>query len=126
MTGISPVKLMVAMDLLQFLLHMCIFPFQYGNALLFLQRTNLRILWFSDSVHLTPLFAVARTQKDKDRLSNMMAYGEDIAPPSSASLQAAREKMWREQLQQLDEPDHGMDRFDECKLVLDICVFLGL
>lgn len=83
-------------------------------------------MWLSDFIHLTLLFTVARTQKDKDRLSNMMAYGEDIAPPSSASLQAAREKMWREQLQQLDEPDHGMDRFDECKLVLDICVFLGL
>jgi len=54
---------------------------------------------------------VARTQKDKDRLSNLMAYGEDIAPPTSASLQAAREKMWRDQLAGLDDVE--ADRFEE-------------
>lgn len=49
------------------------------------------------------------------RLGNIMAYGEDIAPPSSKSLQQAREKMWRKQLADLDDVDD--DRFDECKLL---------
>ena len=66
------------------------------------------------------MLTVARTQKDKDRLSNMMAYGEDVAPPTSASLQAAREKMWRAQLADLDDVDD--DRFDECKCVHTLCI----
>ncbi|CAH1794493.1 unnamed protein product, partial [Owenia fusiformis] len=44
--------------------------------------------------------------KDKERLQNMMAYGEDLPAPTSASIRKARAKMLPE-----DEP--YVDRFDE-------------
>lgn len=56
---------------------------------------------------------VARTEKDKQRLSNLMAYGEDITPPNSESLRLARQQMWRKQREKLDQAE--TDRFEECK-----------
>ena len=47
-----------------------------------------------------------------------MAYGEDAAPPSSASLQLAREKMWRAQLADLDDVE--CDRFEECEFYITV------
>lgn len=78
---------------------------------------------------------VARTDKDKERLGNIMAYGEDVAPPNSATIQAAREKMWQEQMAELERED--VDRFDECKSITVIsrieqdylcqtCMLIGL
>lgn len=88
-------------------------PTSHNVVLVYDEQYKIIFLIFDITVISFSLPTVARTQKDKDRLSNMMAYGEDIAPPSSKSLQAAREKMWRDQLQQLDDPSQGSDRFDE-------------
>jgi len=49
-------------------------------------------------------------EKDKQRLANVMAFGQDIAPSSETSQAAVR----RQQKQE-EEASETMDRFQECK-----------
>lgn len=48
-------------------------------------------------------------EKDKERLANVMAYGEDIPPPD-----------WKKAIKRIlpDDDYKPVDRFDECKCML--------
>ena len=48
-------------------------------------------------------------EKDKERLANMMAFGQDIVPPSETGKVASRPQ------KQEVESDEEVDRFQECK-----------
>jgi len=52
-------------------------------------------------------------EKDKERLANMMAYGEDIAP---ASGETSGKVFLRRPEKEEDESDEEIDRFQECKI----------
>jgi len=48
-------------------------------------------------------------EKDKERLANMMAFGQDIAPSTETS------KVVRRRQKSEAESDKEVDRFQECK-----------
>lgn len=54
-------------------------------------------------------------EKDKERLANMMAYGEDVPPPDFKKAIRRAEP----------EEEPRMDRFEECRSFVDFLKAIG-
>lgn len=55
-------------------------------------------------------------EKDKVRLANMMAFGQDVTPASETS-----KPVRRPQKQEVESDDEEVDRFQECKYRYFLC-----